>query len=242
MEVARLCIQFHQPSWPAPRIVILFQIKICGITSVKDARFASLAGANAIGLNFYEESPRGIDLPTAALIAPAIPTSVAKVGVFVNASSEVINDVADQLSLDFVQLHGDEPPDFLGLFPDRKLIRAFRCGEDGFTPIASYLSECRALGRSPDAVLIDAHRAGEFGGTGLTIDWAGVATGREILGDVPLVLAGGLTPFNVAEAIGAARPDAVDAASGLESAPGVKDILMIRAFCTTAKKAFNSGS
>ena len=98
----------------------MFQIKICGITSVKDARFATLAGADAIGLNFYEESPRCIDLATAEQVVAAIPNAVTKVGVFVNLSADKITEIAGQLDLQHLQLHGDEPPEFLGNFPKGK--------------------------------------------------------------------------------------------------------------------------
>jgi len=216
----------------------LFQIKICGITSGKDARFASLAGADAVGLNFYDKSPRCIDLAAAELVMPAIPDKVTKVGVFVNSGADEINEIAARLDLDFLQLHGDEPPEFLGNFAQHKIIRAFRCGDDGFSAIAQYLESCQALGRIPDAVLLDANQPGQYGGTGQAIDWHSVAQCREVLLDVPLVLAGGLTPFNITEAIDAARPDAVDVASGVESAPASKDVMLIRAFCTNAKKAF----
>ncbi len=216
----------------------MFQIKICGIRSVRDARFASLAGADAIGLNFYAKSPRFVDLENAELVVPAIPKSVTKVGVFVNESAEEINAISSRLELDYVQLHGDEPAEFLADVTQAKVIRAFRCGDDGFTPIANYLEACQALGRLPDAVLLDAHQPGEYGGTGQAIDWASVAENRQILAGAPLVLAGGLTPFNVAEAIHATHPNAVDVASGVESAPGTKDLLLIRAFCSAAKKAF----
>lgn len=216
----------------------MFQIKICGITSVKDARFASLAGADAIGLNFYDQSPRYLDPAAADAMIPGIPAKVAKVGVFVNAEHDEIDAIAQRLDLDYVQLHGDEPPDFLGHFSSRKVIRAFRLGDDGFTPISAYLQECERLGRRPDALLLDAQRAGEYGGTGQTIDWSAVASHRELLGDLPLVLAGGLTPYNIAEALAAVRPAAVDVASGVESAPGVKDLLLMRAFCSNAQKFF----
>ncbi len=207
---------------------------------MKDARFAALAGADAIGLNFYEKSPRCIDLATAEEVLPVVPKTVAKVGVFVNAPPDEIERIANLLDLDYLQLHGDEPPEFLGNFVERKLIRGFRCGEEGFAPIAAYLDSCKSLGRIPDAVLLDAHRPGEYGGTGQLTDWDSVAQNRELFGDTPLVLAGGLTPFNAADAIKATRPDAVDVASGVESAPRTKDLLLLRAFCTAAKRAFSS--
>lgn len=217
----------------------LFQIKTCGITSVKDGRFSSLAGADAIGLIFYDRSPRCIDLATAEQVVQAISNTVAKVGVFVNATAAEVDEIANRLDLDYVQLHGDEPPEYLGELSTRPVIRAFRCGDEGFTPISSYLEACRKLGRMPDAVLLDACQPGEYGGTGKAVDWSSVAQHREILDGAPLILAGGLTPFNVVEAIKTARPDAVDVASGVESAPGEKNLLLVRAFCSAAKKAFS---
>jgi len=209
---------------------------------VKDARFASLAGADAIGLNFYDKSPRFIDLATAEQVLPAIPKTVAKVGVFVNSGVDEINEIAERLDLDYLQFHGEEPPEFLGNFAQHKIIRAFRCGEDGFSPIAGYLDSCQAAGRLPDVVLLDAYHPDQYGGTGQAIDWGSVAQSRKFLRDAPLVLAGGLTPCNVTEAIKATRPDAVDVASGVESATASKDVLLIRAFCSAAKKAFAESS
>jgi len=216
----------------------LFQIKICGITSAKDARFAALAGADAIGLNFYDQSARYLKPADAESLVPTIPKTVARVGVFVNADLAEINDAVEKLALDYVQLHGDEPPELLGNIAQGKVIRAFRFGDDGFTPIVSYLDACQSLGRIPDVILLDAHQPHEYGGTGKQIDWSAVTACREFVGDTPWVLAGGLTPFNVADAITVTDADAVDTASGVETSPGVKDPLLMRAFCTTAKKAF----
>jgi phosphoribosylanthranilate isomerase len=215
----------------------LFKIKICGIKTVKDAQLVALAGADAIGLNFYDKSPRCVDQETSAKIVAAGPARVAKVGLFVNAAADEVNKLSEELQLDWIQLHGDESPEFLSELVDRPVLRAIRLGDDNHSEVADYVRACcdvRPLG----AILVDKLKDGAFGGTGETIDWADFAGKKGILGDCPLVLAGGLTPFNVEEAIAVLRPSAVDVASGVESQPGTKDLLMVRAFTTAAKRAF----
>ncbi len=215
----------------------MFKIKICGISSVKDAQLVGLAGADAVGLNFYEHSPRVIDLATAEKLVAVLRPHVKRVGLFVNAEAAAINQLVEALSLDYIQLHGDEPSEFLSQLSDRPIIRAFRFGEHGAAEIAQYLDDC-SQHRRPDVLLIDASKPGEYGGTGEVADWAAVAAARGAWGGLPVVLAGGLSPFNVAEAIATVRPDAVDSASGVESKPGNKDPMLVRAFVNTAKKAF----
>jgi phosphoribosylanthranilate isomerase len=141
------------------------------------------------------------------------------------------------LNLDMIQLHGDEPPGMLPAFPPRSILRAFRCGDNGFVAIEEYLEHCKGL-RLPDAILLDGCKPGEYGGTGRVIDWQALADNRHRFPGLPLVLAGGLTPFNVADAIGAVRPDAVDTASGVETEQGQKDPMLVRAFVTSSKRAF----
>jgi len=216
----------------------LFQIKICGITSVKDAQWSALAGADAIGLNFYEESKRFISPDAAEAIVKAIPPRVVKVGLFVNTPVNEIEQIAQRLGLDLIQLHGDEPPEMIAELAERDVLRAFRCSDNGFTQISEYLDHCRTATRLPSALLLDAHKPGQYGGTGEVIDWSLLAESREMFAGLPLVLAGGLTPFNVAEAIAAVRPTAVDTATGVERAPGQKDPMLLRAFVSAAKKAF----
>ena len=114
---------------------------------------------------------------------------------------------------------------------------AFRCGDDGLAPLARYLLAAKNSGRAPDAVLVDAATEGEFGGTGRRADWARIAQDRNLIGELPLVLAGGLTPQNVAAAIDAVRPDGVDVASGVESRPGVKDAELVEKFVAAARLA-----
>jgi phosphoribosylanthranilate isomerase len=219
------------------RIVALFKIKICGVNSVKDAQLVGLAGADAVGLNFYEDSPRHVDLETAEKLVGVLRPTVKRVGLFVNSAADDINRLAERLQLDFIQLHGDEPPALLADLSERPILRAFRFGEAGADDIARFLEACGG-GRRPDAILVDAMKPGEFGGTGEVADWDAVAKAKPILGEIPLVLAGGLTPFNVADAIAKVRPDAVDSASGVESRPGNKDPMLVRAFVNAAKRAF----
>lgn len=203
-----------------------------------DARIAALAGADAIGLNFYEYSSRCIPVAVAEQICAEVRERSAKVGVFVNAAVDTIVETADHVKLDWVQLHGDEPPEMLVALGSRRLIKAFRIKDGDLSAAVAYLDECRRLGRLPDAVLLDGYQEGEFGGTGTVADWTAIGDARSKLGDMPLILAGGLTPFNVDEAIKTVRPNAVDTASGVEAKPGVKDPMLLRAFVSAAKKGF----
>ncbi len=218
----------------------MFRIKICGITTVDDALAAVRAGADAVGLNFYRRSPRRVEPETAARIVEALPPGVVKVGLFVNAPDEQVCRTFDQLRLDLVQLHGDEPPEFLPRLGERPVIRAFRVGDEGLGPLAAYLEQCRHLERVPRLVLIDSRTSGTYGGTGRTADWSTVARYPLRDSDPPLVLAGGLTPENVAEAIRAVRPAAVDTASGVESVPGRKDEALVERFVRQARDGFRS--
>lgn len=218
----------------------MFRIKICGVTTAKDAQLIALAGADAIGLNFYPGSARYVDPSSAQKIAAVISPKLARVGVFVNGEAESILETANQLKLDWIQLHGDESPEFLEKLRGRSVLKAFRLGEEGWTGIDQFLQECKQRGVLPSAILVDSAPPGEFGGSGQTLDWNLVQAGQSVLAGLPLVLAGGLTPFNVTDAITAVKPAAVDVASGVESKPGVKDLMLIRAFITSAKKAFEA--
>jgi phosphoribosylanthranilate isomerase len=214
----------------------VFRVKICGITSVHDALVAARAGADAIGLNFWPPSRRFIRPESAREIAAAVPDGLKKVGVFVNASVDDIASIADQVGLDWIQLHGDEPPELLAKLPSRlAILRAFGCGANGLAPLQQFLAEAKVQGRGPDAVLVDADAADDFGGTGRCADWPRIARDRSLLGGLPLVLAGGLKPLNVAAAIDAVRPDGVDVASGVESQPGIKDAALVEQFAMAAR-------
>jgi len=216
----------------------MFRIKICGITGVEDARMVARTGTDAVGLNFYPKSPRFLTLDSARKIVSALPDGVVKVGLFVNAEVDDLTSTVDLLGLDLIQLHGDEPPEFLVALGDRPVMRAFRLGQDGLRPITEYLRRCRFLDCMPRMVLIDSHVAGAYGGTGVVTDWpalVGYPTDEDF---PPLVLAGGLTAANVAESIRTVHPAAVDTASGVESSPGQKDRARVEAFVLAAQRAF----
>ena len=215
----------------------MFRIKICGITRLEDAQTAVAAGADAIGLNFYEKSSRYLTQEKQTELLSV--TECARVGVFVNADRDSIAETGSRNRLDVVQLHGDEPPEMLPEIDSSfRLILARRMDDRGVAPIAADLAACRAAGRLPDAVLVDAHAPGSYGGTGETVSWESLVDYRQVLGDVPLILAGGLNPENVAEAIRIVQPYGVDVASGVESSPGVKCPEKVRLFVSRAQAAF----
>ncbi len=222
----------------------MFRIKICGITNPADALTAVDAGADAIGLNYYLGSKRYVDVTEAEKIAEAVGNRLLKVGVFVNQSAEDLNEIASRVRLDAVQLHGDQPPAYLlDIAPSFPILRVFRIGQSGFIKVKADLVMCDKFGRVPEALLIDAVAPGEYGGTGHQLEWASLGDRIEILNfdrpdPVKLILAGGLTPENVAEAIRVVRPHGVDVASGVESAPGQKDPGKVRAFIAAAKRGF----
>ena len=219
---------------------MIFKIKICGLTTVDDAIAAVDAGADAIGLNFYRGSKRCVSVDVARQIVDAVSQRTKCVGVFVNASADEIHAICEQARLQVVQLHGNEPPElikFLGSGYD--IIRARRLDVRGTPAIRADLDACcEVAGFAPMAILIDAAAAGQFGGTGRTVDWQQLENYRTWVKNVPLILAGGLTPANVAEAIRIVRPQAVDTASGVESAPGKKDAAKMRDFVAAARAAF----
>jgi phosphoribosylanthranilate isomerase len=202
-------------------------VKICGVTTVKDAVMAAELGADAIGVNFWPGSKRYVDPGEAGPILAAIPKGVLKVGVFVNEPEKDFADLAlpiELLGLDRVQLHGDERPgDYAELDPAR-LIRAVRIKD-----VASFAS---AAGWKPALWLYDAFVNG-YGGGGVTAPWDLIAANARR----PFLLGGGLTPENVAEAVRATHPDGVDVASGVERAPGVKDPAKVAAFIAAARAA-----
>ncbi len=214
----------------------MFKIKICGVTSPEDACSAVRLGAEMIGLNFYANSPRYVSPEQALAIAAEVPKAT---GVFVNASAALINRLAESVGLQWVQLHGDEPPELLAdIRTDLSIIRVRCLDERGVGAIVDDLESCRTKGRTPEALLVDASVPGQYGGTGKTADWAALKNYHDWLGDIPLILAGGLCASNVAEAISAVRPTAVDTASGVESSPGVKDTVKMQAFIEAAEVGF----
>lgn len=221
----------------------MFHVKICGITNSEDARVAVRAGADAIGLNFFAQSPRFINHETASEIITALPPHVVKVGVFVDATVTDVCRLFDDLRLDLIQLHGSEPPEYVAQLGGRPVMRAFRAppaetgaaGPSFIDSVVDHVVRCHTVGAPLAAVLLDALVAGQHGGTGRTMDW-NLARDYTARADLPpLVLAGGLTPENVAEAILAVHPAAVDTASGVEQSPGHKDPAATTAFVRAAK-------
>lgn len=188
------------------------RVKICGITRPVDARTAVWAGADAIGLVFYRPSPRAVDIAQAREITAGLPPFVSVVGLFVNARPEEVLRVLDGVALDLLQFHGEELPEYCQSF-GRPYLKALRVAGD-----EDLAHACERFGQA-SALLLDTYVAGVPGGTGRTFDWT------LIPGDLPLpvVLAGGLHPGNVAEAIRRVRPYAVDVSGGVEAAKGVKD-------------------
>jgi phosphoribosylanthranilate isomerase len=197
------------------------QIKICGITIVEDALACAAMGADAIGLVFYPKSPRYVSMDQAAMISSVLPPAIARVGVFVNESYETIISAVSACGLSAVQLHGQEPPELVKKLSNHNF-NVIKClylkGSPAIDAAASYntgsfLLECSA-GKLP-------------GGNAMTWDWSGA---REFAQNHPTIIAGGLNPENIAEAIRAALPDAVDVSSGVEALPGRKDRNMVRDF------------
>jgi len=202
------------------------KVKICGITNLADAQVAVEAGADALGFNFYEKSPRFVSIETAAEIARQIPPFILRVGVFVNASEEFVLRAISEAGLTMLQFHGDEPPEFCGQFGLMSM-KAFRIrDETSLAQIPSYAT---------DAYLLDAFSADEFGGTGKKFNWD-LAIEAQKFGK-PIFLAGGLTPENVADAVKTVRPFAVDVSSGVESTPGKKDHAKVKAFIEAVRNA-----
>jgi len=207
----------------------MFRVKICGITNWTDARSAIEAGCDALGFNFYPRSPRYIAPQAAAAIRNRLPREIAAVGVFVNESPATVTDIARSIRLDYAQLHGEERPAAArSVARSTPVIKAFRVGP-GFraSRIARYPAAAFLLDGAPP-------RGRLRGGTGHSFDWT-VARPAARYG--PIVLAGGLTAENVAQAIRAAHPAAVDVASGVESAPGHKDPRKLRAFLDAVDSA-----
>ena len=200
------------------------KIKICGIKSVKDALAAMDAGADLIGFNFYRKSPRYVEVGMCRNIMSVMRQHgrAIYVGVFVNASVAEILATMDTVGLNLAQLHGDESPEVIKALNGQayKAFRGIPAAMDGFER------------KNAPAFLVDAAVKGLYGGSGVTADWNGAA---ELAKKYPLLLAGGLTPENVAEAVRQVKPWGVDVASGVESAPGEKDAEKMKAFVKAVK-------
>lgn len=201
------------------------RVKVCGITCAEDAAAAVAAGAHALGFVFAADSPRRVAPDAAARIIAELPPFVATVGVFVDQAPAEIEAIARGCALHFVQLHGAEPPE-LARALSRPVIRAVRVRDErSLALLAGYPAR---------AFLLDAYVAGQAGGTGQCAPWRLVEGLRAAL---PIILAGGLTPANVGEAVRRVRPYAVDASSGLESRPGRKDPRKLEEFIANVRRA-----
>lgn len=201
------------------------RVKICGITRLEDALAAVEAGADALGFMFYPASPRAIAPAAARAIIECLPPWVGRVGVFVNADEQTVRDVVLETGLDTVQLHGEESPAFCARFAPWKVIKAFRIRDRAsLDPLPHYRVA---------AWLLDSYTPDRHGGTGARFNWD-LAVEAQRHG-CPIILAGGLDPANVEQAVRSVRPYGVDVSSGVESAPGLKDAERVRAFVRAAK-------
>lgn len=200
------------------------RVKICGITRPDDARQAVAAGADALGVVFYASSPRAVDVVQAQRVAQAAGPFVTLVGLFVNAEAAAVREVLTQVPIQLLQFHGDEDARYCEAF-DRPYIKAIRM-RPGLDVLASMAEHPRAQG-----FLLDAYRPGVPGGTGESFDWQRVPQTSERT----IILAGGLTPENVARAVESTRPYGVDVSGGVEAAPGRKDRHKMNVFIHNAK-------
>lgn len=198
----------------------MLKIKICGITNLEDTLLAAELGADALGFIFYPKSPRYVAPAAAREIIAHLPPFVVSVGVFVDEEAHMVRELAAQVGLDWVQVHGQESPDYCRSL-GRRVIKGFRMKD------ASSLKDLEPFQGAVQAFLLDTYKKGQVGGTGETFDWELARQARQY---GQIVLAGGLTPDNAAQAIKVAQPRAVDTASGTEAAPGKKDPEKLRAF------------
>ncbi len=225
-----------------------FRIKICGITTPEDAVKVYNSGADAIGLNFYASSSRSVEIAAAVEIADATRGKLKLVGLFVDHPIDLIRQTSDALQLDYIQLHGNEhflPAQWDAQFWDSErpwpaLIRALRWPAKSTTE-ANFIEDWCSMDAREHlaAYLIDANVSGMVGGTGVTTEWKSLLPRPSELANRPMILAGGLNSENVAEAIAVCQPNAVDTASGVESAPGRKDVERLQRFAVAAFNAFS---
>lgn len=203
------------------------RVKVCGITSVADALMVSAAGADALGLVFYSKSKRNLSIKQAAEICKVAPPFVATVGLFLDAEASFVRDVLASMTLSLLQFHGSESPSYCAQFAHPYLKAVGMKGiaaSGGFKAYADQYPEAQGF-------LVDSHAPGAAGGTGETFDWTQVPQDYP----KPIILAGGLSPTNVAKAIQMSRVYAVDVSSGVEMSPGIKDAAKVQAFIQHAR-------
>ena len=199
------------------------KIKICGFTQAQNARDASLLGIDAIGLVFYDKSPRYVEIQRALEIVQALPPFINRVGLFVNADSYFIDEVLCEVPLDTLQFHGDETPQECQQY-GLPFMKALRVNEQTNIPkLARDYHQANGL-------LLDAYNSTTYGGTGESFDWSLA----KVELDLPIILAGGLNPETVGKAIQQVSPYAVDVSSGVESSKGIKDLQKIQQFIQQA--------
>jgi len=202
------------------------RVKICGITGYEDALDAANAGADAIGMVFYEKSPRFVSNKLAEKISHHLPAFVNRVALFKDADKQIIESVLDVVDIDIIQFHGSESVKFCEQFK-RPYIKAL--GIKGAEHDIDYLISNAEKYRSAKALLLDGHAPGEAGGTGESFDWNAISEAMAVI-ESPVILAGGLTAENVKQAIETVHPFAVDVSSGVEGSPGIKDKDKVIAF------------
>lgn len=210
-------------------------VKICGFTNLEDVQEVTSEGLDAIGLNFYRSSPRYVTDEMACQIAAGVDDSISKVGLFVDSTPQEIQRIFDLVSLDYVQLHGDYSIEDARNLRHLPLIWVHRMGESGLVELKTELQQLSQAGVHPQACLIDARVKGVWGGSGQSVDWDRLASEYDFVSWPRLILAGGLVPENVAQAIQKVNPWGVDVASGVEQG-GKKSAELIREFVAQAKQ------
>lgn len=207
----------------------MIQVKICGITSLKDGLMAANYGASALGFIFYKNSPRYIAPQLLKTWISKVPSNLKKVGVFVNKDVDKVNKIAGDLNLDMVQLHGDESPEYCNQMI-KPVIKVFKVNNE-FDPTV--------LNDYPvSAFLFDTYKKESYGGTGESFDWQSISN---LDTEIPIILSGGLNAENILEGIKVVMPSAVDVNSGVESEPGVKDAEKVKYFFTRLENIEGNG-
>ena len=203
----------------------MIPVKICGITSCEDAELAVNYGASAIGMIFYQESPRNIYPDKVKSWVSSIPEKVKKVGVFVNEKQKYIETITEKLNLDYIQLHGDEPPEYCNKMI-KPVIKVFRVGNNFYPNIIDNFQV--------HAFLFDTYQTGKHGGTGRNFNWNLIS---DLKTDTPIILSGGLSPNNIIKGIETVQPSAIDVNSGVELKPGVKDKVKVEKLFNTIENS-----
>jgi phosphoribosylanthranilate isomerase len=217
-----------------------FRVKICGLVRHIDVVTCVNEGVDAIGINFCVASPRHVDLPSATQLLRDVPSKLLRIGVFADPPGDLVKKYAEQLGLNAVQLHGDEVPQILNELPQIPVIKAVRVNPNELPHCRQQLqSWIDFAGDQLAGVLLDASKVGQLGGTGVQIPSHIAWEVRNWVREVPVILAGGLNPENVHQAICDVRPDSVDSASGVERSPGVKDPERVQRFVRAAKKGWD---